>query len=380
MKRPAILVIDNSIDVTGALKSVVRTAFDLQQYFDFHFILPSKSRGRFWIEGKSFKSIEELRMLEISKRITNILLYIPFLLVNTFKLRSHIRKNKIALIHSNDLYNLIPVLHCAIWRDTPYICHIRFMPDRFPKWLLRFWLSLHYRFASKIIAVSQSVLNQLPAHHKLVVIHNELPIEERYPQWPESASKDTYTFLYLSNVIRGKGQDFALHAFSRASKSLPNWKLRFVGGDMGLNKNKLFLNELKDLALNLEIADKIEWLGFTEAVELEYRKADIVLNFSESESFSITCLEAFFFGRPVIASNCGGPAEIIDHGETGLLVPNKDVEAMSAAMVGLASDRQRIKEMGKKASKIVRIKFSLEQTSNKLKKVYESTILNQSNG
>jgi glycosyltransferase involved in cell wall biosynthesis len=374
MKRPAILVIDNSIDVTGALKSVVRTAFDLQQDFNFHFIIPKNARGRFWIEGKGFTNIKEISMFEISKRIIDVTLYIPFLLFNVVRLRKYVKAHEITLIHVNDLYNLLPVLHYLLWRDTPYVCHIRFMPDRFPKWLLHFWLSLHFRCASKIIVVSKSVLNQLPIHPKLVLIHNELPGEERYPNWQELDSKETHVFLYLSNTIRGKGQDYALKAFSVIHKLIPTWKLRFVGGDMGLAKNKAFLSELKNLALNLGIANKIEWFGFTEEVELEYKSADIVLNFSESESFSITCLEALFFGRPVIASDCGGPAEIIDHGETGLLVPNKHVEAMSTAMLHLASDKQRIMKMGKKASEIVRIKFSLAQTSMKLKTVYQSII------
>jgi glycosyltransferase involved in cell wall biosynthesis len=377
MKKPIILIIENSIDVTGALKSITRTTFDLQSYFDFHFVIPKNARGRFWIEGKGFRSISELKMFEISRRITDIVLYIPFLLFNVYRLRRYVKKNRVALIHVNDLYNLLPVFHNLVWKDTPYICHIRFMPDRFPKWLLHFWISLHFRYASKIIAVSQSVLNQLPANPKLMLIHNELPADELYPQWQESVS--TYSFLYLSNMIRGKGQDFALHAFSKISPLLPDWKLRFVGGDLGTAKNKQFLIELKNLALTLGIANKIEWAGFTDSVELEYKKADIVLNFSESESFSITCLEALFYGRPVIASDSGGPAEIIDNEETGLLVPNRNTEAMADAMLRLASDRNRIGEMGKIARQKVRLKFSLEQTSNKIKQVYEHIILKQSN-
>ena len=49
-KKPVILIVENSIDVTGALKSITRTAYDLKGAFDFHFVIPKKSRGRTWIE------------------------------------------------------------------------------------------------------------------------------------------------------------------------------------------------------------------------------------------------------------------------------------------------------------------------------------------
>lgn len=100
--------------------------------------------------------------------------------------------------------------------------------------------------------------------------------------------------------MMGKGQDFALQSFAQVHETLPNWKLRLVGGDMGLKKNRDYIAKLKREAKRLNMERKIEWIAFTEDVELEYKQADIVLNFSESESFSITCLEALYFGRPLI--------------------------------------------------------------------------------
>ena len=56
-----------------------------------------------------------------------------------------------------------------------------------------------------------------------------------------------------------------------------------------------------------------------------------MLNFSESESFSMTCLESLYYGTPLIATDSGGPAELFKHGESGHLVPNRDVQAMAKA-------------------------------------------------
>lgn len=369
--KPRVLVIENSVDVTGALKSVTRTAYDLNSFFDFHFIIPKGSRGRFWIEGKNFTQIHELPMYELSRSFKSLFRYVPYLLINAFRLNRLLKKESIALIHVNDVYNLLPVVLKLLGSKAPYVCHIRFLPDRFPRWLFSIWMRLHLRYAEKLIAVSESVRVQLPAHEKIVVIHNELPVEERYPVEFDRRENAPNIFLYLSNYMDGKGQNFALEAFAKIHLQIPKWKLRFVGGDMGLAKNRDYKDSLKATSERLGLAEKIDWSEFSEDVEREYKQADIILNFSESESFSITCLESLYFGRPLIVTNCGGPAEIVEDKVTALLVPNRDVHAMAANMLLLAGQPTLRRMLGKHGRSAVRVKFSLENTSLRLKSIYD---------
>src|SRR5260221_2965602 len=167
--KPKLLIIENSIDLTGALKSISRTANDLQSFFDFTFVIPKNSKGRFWIKNIGLNSICEIPMVELSKRLSSLALYIPLLLVNSIRLIRIINKKGISLIHVNDLYNLLPVVVRLLGNPTPYICHIRFMPDRFPSWLFNFWIKLHLRHPAKIITVSHGVLKLLPRHPKISV-------------------------------------------------------------------------------------------------------------------------------------------------------------------------------------------------------------------
>lgn len=373
--KPVVLVIENSVDVTGALKSITRTAQDLQGSFVFKFIIPLNSKGRSWIEGNGFVNIHELPMKEISKRFSSLLFYFPFLLINTFRLQRIVRQESVSIIHVNDLYNLLPVMLHIFGGKIPYVCHIRFLPNRFPGWLFNLWLKLHLHYASKVVTVSQSVLNTLPLHTKIIFIHNELPMKESYPERIDThQQKPFFKFLYLSNFINGKGQNFALDAFSIIRNELPNWKLRFVGGDMGLKKNRDFRNALKVKAEAMGIFDRTEWSGLSKEVELEYKQADVVINFSESESFSIVCLEALYFGRPLIATDCGGPVEIIDNGLTGILVPNRNILAMAAAMLELAVEKDKREAMGFAARKIVRERFSVENTSFRIEEIYYNAL------
>lgn len=369
-----ILILENSIHVTGALKSIVRLSHDLKSEFAFVFVIPTKSKGRYLIKHFGFSDIYELPFKELSRKILLVLQYVPYLLSNTIRIRLLLKRERIDMIHSNDLYNLVPVVYKIFGGPLPYICHIRFLPGGFPRFLFDFWFRLHRHFASRIVVVSQHLKAQLPVNSKVEYIPNELPIDEVYPAASGEAEKQSYTFLYLGNYIPGKGQDFALESFARIAPMLPLWRLRFIGGDMGLKKNKVYKQKLIQRAIALGIHDRIEWGDFARDTEVEYKKADIILNFSESESFSITCLEALFWGRPLIATDCGGPAEIVDHNETGLLVNNRDVDAMTKAMYRLAADKQLRIDLSCRGRIVSRDRFSLEKTSMQMLRVYRDVL------
>ena len=363
--KPRILVIENSTAVTGAMKSIVNTTSALSTSFEFQFIIPSGSstRTRF---GNAI--VHQWRMTEISKRIIPLAIYLPRLIINGLRLKRFVRRNHFEIIHVNDLYNLIPVMAKLFGCDVPYVCHVRFMPERFPGALFRFWLNLHLRYACKVVVVSKALKKQLPDHEKIVVAHDGYP-------FIENSAIDTpnnHTFLYLSNIIPGKGQDHALRAFINIHKQLPEWKLKFVGSDMGLSKNKGYQLNLKKIAEIAGVGDRVEWNGFAEDVSSQYRTADIVLNFSESESFSKATLEALSCGRPIVVTDCGGPAEIVRDKVTGFLVPNKNTNAMEHAMIELATNPSLRKTMGEAAEADMRSRFDVKQTAKKLEEVYRS--------
>ena len=373
--KSKILIIENSINVTGALKSILLASKCLGENFEFQFVIPKNSIGKSLIESHGFKHIYEFPMKELSRQLTSILLYIPYLVLNTYRLNRLIKTNSISLIHVNDIYNLLPAMNRLLGNKTPYVCHIRFMPDRFPNLLFSFWFKLHLRYANEIIAVSKIVSSQLPKSQKVTVVHDQIPLERQSgDQTDWEAAKSSYTFLYLSNFMQGKGHDLAIEAFAKIHHELPNWKLRLVGGDLGLTKNIKYREGLIERTKHLGIYSKTEWIGFTKEVEFEYKQADIVLNFSQSESFSMTCLEALFFGRPLIATDSGGPSEILEGGQIGILVPNGDIKSMADSMERLAKSPKERNKIGAQARLVVTEKFSSENTSMKLKMLYKKIL------
>lgn len=375
MKRKRnVLIIENSIDVTGALKSIVQTCLNNSSEFNYVFLLPRNSKASVWLKLIDFNNIVFLPMVELSRNAKGNLRYLPCLVRNAIALKRIIKLHKIDLVVNNDLYNLLPIGSRLLGSRIPYVCFVRFLPNRFPKLLFSFWIRVHLHYAFSIIAVSHYLANRLPNSRKVRVIYNELPLELSHIGTEETLIEREKVFLYLSNFIDGKGQNYALEAFAMIEKDLPEWKLRFIGGDMGLVKNKAYFNQLRVQSENLKIANKCEWLGFTNNVQTEYKRVEISLNFSESESFSLTCLESIYFGTPVISTKSGGPEEIVAHRETGILVENRNIQEMADAMLMLANNDDLRKKANEIGSALVREKFSPDKTSGKLFAIFAEAL------
>lgn len=90
-----------------------------------------------------------------------------------------------------------------------------------------------------------------------------------------------------------------------------------------------FVARLKRQIRDLGIQDRVVFLGWVEDMPAFYRACDLVSIPSRAESFGRTAIEAFAVGTPVVASDVGGLQDIVTDGETGLLVPYGDEEALA---------------------------------------------------
>jgi glycosyltransferase involved in cell wall biosynthesis len=180
--------------------------------------------------------------------------------------------------------------------------------------------------------------------------------------------------VYIGNILPGKGQDHAIETVKLLRERGLNMKLRIVGkvDDSEISRN--YKNRLDGLISDSGLGAAVEFVGFQRDVAAEIRKADLVLNMSESESFSMVCLEALKAGVPLVASDCGGPGEIIEHMRSGWLVANRDVGAASAAIETLAADRDLRNRFSFEATKQARSRFNIYQNAGHLAGLYNSLL------
>lgn len=96
---------------------------------------------------------------------------------------------------------------------------------------------------------------------------------------------------------------------------------------------------LRALAESEGVSGRVRFLGWRRNVAELYRAADVYACSSRIEPLGNVVLEAWAYGAPVVATRAAGPVELIADGESGLLVPVDDAEALGAAIARLAADR-----------------------------------------
>lgn len=162
----------------------------------------------------------------------------------------------------------------------------------------------------------------------------------RSPPESSDARPAVFRLLSVGRLVEKKGFEFALRAVRLALVQHPDLQYDLIG-DGPLRA------PLEALAARLGVADRVRFHGqlAREAVESIRRQAHLVLVPSvtatdgDEEGIPVVLMEAMIAGVPVIATRHGGIPELVIDGETGLLVPERDSQALAAALTRMISDQ-----------------------------------------
>jgi len=185
----------------------------------------------------------------------------------------------------------------------------------------------------------------------------------RFPFVEKSASGNDgkpVVILSVGRLVEKKGTDVLLEALARLPADLP-WRLVHVGG--GPLKEKLARH-----ARQLGIADRVQWRGARTQVELlaEYRAADLfalasrVARDGDRDGLPNVLVEAQSQGLACVATRMSGIPELIDDGDTGLLVEPEAPEKLAQALEMLIREPARRRSFGEAGRQRVREKFGLD--------------------
>ena len=135
---------------------------------------------------------------------------------------------------------------------------------------------------------------------------------------------------------------------------------------------------LESLAGELGVSDRILFLGARTDIPDLLAACDAFALPSLYEGSSLAILEAMAAGRPVVASAIGGTDELIDDGQTGLLVPPKDPEALAAALRRLLADQTLRTSLAGRAREVVESRFARESMARRVERIYEELLADTS--
>jgi glycosyltransferase involved in cell wall biosynthesis len=145
----------------------------------------------------------------------------------------------------------------------------------------------------------------------------------------------------VGRVVEKKGFDLLLRAFDSIAA-------RHAHVDLVIGGEGAALTSLRELAAHLGISERVVFPGRLSRLEVAaaMARADIIVMPSRIEPFGIVILEAWRAGRPIVATNNGGPKEFVRDGEDGLLFDPRDVGSLSEELDGLLSDPSRRDHLG----------------------------------
>jgi N-acetyl-alpha-D-glucosaminyl L-malate synthase BshA len=203
------------------------------------------------------------------------------------------------------------------------------------------------------------------------VIHNFIDPDvynrKKYPPvLRRTIDSSKRVLMHVSNFRPVKRVADVIRVFARVCQEIPS-ALVMVGD----GPDRIMAQEE---ARKLGVEHDVFFLGRLDAVAPLLADADLFLLPSQSESFGLSALEALASGVPVVASRAGGLPEVVSDGETGVLCPIGDVEAMAAAALGILGDHSRWDTMSTAAAADARTRFSLDAIVSQYEALYERAI------
>lgn len=161
----------------------------------------------------------------------------------------------------------------------------------------------------------------------------------------ELAPNGEIILVTVSRIAGEKGFDFLAKAATELDARGLAYKLVIVGGNRNTDVEKE-VHEMFDA--RLRASGTVVFTGFKTGEDLAeaYACGDVFLHCSITETFGLVVLESMSSGVPVVARDEGGPSDIVQHGETGFLVPPDDLDAFVSKTMWLARDNALRRQMG----------------------------------
>ena len=189
-----------------------------------------------------------------------------------------------------------------------------------------------YKNADRVVTVSNALAQNLKENFGVdaVVINNIVDVAKF--QYVKREPKDVFTLISVGNLIQIKGFDLLIEAFADAFNDDKSVSLKIVGAGPERGRLQTIVNQH-------DMNDRIFLLGEVDRGRLKeiYQEGDAFALASRSETFGVVFIEAMATGLPVIATDCGGPRDIVNE-QNGYLIPVDDKQALVDALVKMRNN------------------------------------------
>jgi glycosyltransferase involved in cell wall biosynthesis len=292
------------------------------------------------------------------------------------------RKNEIQIVHAHMARDYPLAAYAA--RTNPGLSlivtrHVLFPLNR----LHRATLSK----AARIIAVSEAVASQVRADRiappeKISVVLNGVDVarfklardkfdRRQFLQGLELPN-DTLLVGTVGELTPLKGQEEFLRSAARVLEQIP--EACFVIAGLGSSRENKYRAFLEQLIVELNLTEHLRLVGWLEDLAQLYCALDVFVSASHTESFGLAIAEAMASGTAVVATETAGAREIIQPGETGLLVPIDNADKLAESVILLLKENTERARLGTAAQEAVTAQFSIERMIDETERIYRDVL------
>ncbi|MBV9209284.1 MAG: glycosyltransferase family 4 protein, partial [Acidobacteria bacterium] len=280
----------------------------------------------------------------------------------------------------------IDVVHAHLGRDYPLASlavrrYAQLVITRHVMFPLGRLHALTLSRVSRVIAVSEAVARSLRARkicdpRKIQVIPNGIDlkrferafsVEERAAVREKTGSRSNFLVGTVGSLLPLKGHEEFVRAAALISSLRDDVEFVIICGDEP--REHEYRGQLESLIASLKLQNRVRLMNWPEELAPFYHALDLYVSASHSEAFGLSIVEAMAAGRAVVATATEGAREIIKDGETGRLVPVRDVERLALAISDLLEHEEQREKLGSHAREEAR-RFSLERMVEAVERVY----------
>lgn len=292
------------------------------------------------------------------------------------------------LIHANSIRAGI-VVSLARPAGAARVIHVRdcLPPTAIAKATLRLIAASAKTVVANSHYTARSVLALAPSAH-IEVVHSPVDLARWDPERIDrlqararlgAPGRHELLLGVVAQLSPWKGQDTAIKALKLLCDEGSDAHLLLIGSAKFVAQatrfdNQSYVARLHELVADAGLEDRVSWLGDRNDVPELVRALDVLLLPSWEEPFGRALVEAMALEVPVIATNVGGPCEIVEDGTEGFLVAPRNANAWATAINRVARDSQRAEQMGRAGRRKVEEAFSLERNLDATMAIYKRAL------
>ncbi len=327
--------------------------------------------------------LKHLQFMRRKHAVIHLLCFLLFLPWNLLRVRRLLTSEGIDLADVDGVTNLVPAL-AAAWSRVPVVWHYN---DHLPGPIERLLLPLVAWLSTTVVVqgeqLKQNRTGSRPRlHAKTVVVYPGVDLQKFDPGGDNAGARrrvreqlgvppECPLIGTIGNLNRFKGHMYFLQAAARIKQHIP--AARFVLVGRKLETDLHCSEQLQQLTAELGLKNDVIYTGFRDDVPDVLASLDVFVLCSIRESCPNVLLEAMAMKVPVVTTDVGAVGELVCHGQTALVVPPGEAEAMAEAVLAyLNMPEDEVRRMTEAARKTVEDGFGIDTMAQRQLRVYQS--------